>query len=1181
MISQIVNMYNNMLATLLDVERPLLQAKLDDIDKVLQKGLKHLNWKSHAIQEFVANAMAKVKEANSILQTIKSNVKETQIVLKSFAEPLMMDRNVTKTYTTEQFQEIFKRTVSGRYTAITKGGLAIHEQISNSNKVLKVPRGNENWRRYVDYVNQIVVEGMCDATLASAKYLRNQLDETFLSTNEVSPLLEIQLKLAPPLAVFTPQMGNTQKKDGLRDMIDSWLGSFVNIATLVGRLDTLEEDGDYLLDMQEDFSVRHIVSQIYKAVTQNEIKCQEFRQQFMAYSYIWLEDIQLKFASWKEANSNKDPDVIDKDPPLSAFDAQILRYKALEEEIRDLPQIKIIGWVKIDAKPIKSALSSWVSKWTYQYQSYLLEKVTSRVTDLVHFVSFTDSALDTEVSDTDRKAMLDVMGYLRDVRKRTDGTDAMFDPLRQTVSLLSKHLVQTPEDVLRQLEEAPLAWNNLKKKAVVTKEKQAKNHSREADKIKKESKEFESKVESFCICFKKEMPFEYQSNFNEAYKQLDAIHHGPNNITMLCGESHIPMGTLKQMRKEVMNLNELQELFELYVIEYREIAQCEKDAVMLKRVWDVISMVQAIYTDWRSTKWDEIHVEVLQEENKKLQKEVKGCDKMVKNWPCFKGLEDAVKNMQTSLPLVEDLHHPAMRERHWNQLMRACGVQFKMDDKFTFGDMLKLELHRFEDDVLEIVDRAQKELTIEKQLQKLVDTWKVQNFSYPPDPENADLVLLAVDETVMEALEDNTLQLQNLMASKYVQGNGDFLEKVLTWQKKLGMVDVVISTWKEVQSKWSNLQSIFIGSADIRVQLPDDSKRFDGVDTEWKELMKEAVNETNAVVACNFEGRQERLDNMLSNLEKCEKSLADYLETKRVAYPRFYFVASADLLDILSKGSNPQLIIKHLQKFFDNIKTLEFNKDSNSVPTKTAIGMYSGENEYVAWPSTFVCEGAVETWLFKLTEHTHDSLKVLMQDSHKAFDEKPRHEFIFDWCAELVSVVARIVYTEEVNWSFEQLEEGNENALRDFNKKQIDTLNKYAELILGDLTSNDRRKIIMLMTLDVHARDVVIGLIDTKAESKEAFAWMSQLKYHMDDKTNTVRIEICDYVTYFGYEYIGNCGCLVVTPLTDRCYITLTQAMRLILGGAPAGPAGNSESETCLYSMHEVLMLLSLRNWKD
>ena len=55
----------------------------------------------------------------------------------------------------------------------------------------------------------------------------------------------------------------------------------------------------------------------------------------------------------------------------------------------------------------------------------------------------------------------------------------------------------------------------------------------------------------------------------------------------------------------------------------------------------------------------------------------------------------------------------------------------------------------------------------------------------------------------------------------------------------------------------------------------------------------------------------------------------DYLETKRIAFPRFYFVAPADLLDILSKGSNPQLILRHLPKNFDNVHNLSFKKVSN------------------------------------------------------------------------------------------------------------------------------------------------------------------------------------------------------------------------------------------------------------
>lgn len=70
-----------------------------------------------------------------------------------------------------------------------------------------------------------------------------------------------------------------------------------------------------------------------------------------------------------------------------------------------------------------------------------------------------------------------------------------------------------------------------------------------------------------------------------------------------------------------------------------------------------------------------------------------------------------------------------------------------------------------------------------------------------------------------------------MLSSKFVE---HFYDEVSSWQKKLSMADQVINTWNEVQRTWSYLEAIFIGSDDIRRQLPEDTKRFDNTDRTFK-----------------------------------------------------------------------------------------------------------------------------------------------------------------------------------------------------------------------------------------------------------------------------------------------------------------------------------------------------------
>ena len=162
-----------------------------------------------------------------------------------------------------------------------------------------------------------------------------------------------------------------------------------------------------------------------------------------------------------------------------------------------------------------------------------------------------------------------------------------------------------------------------------------------------------------------------------------------------------------------------------------------------------------------------------------------------------------------------------------------------------------------------------------------------------------------------------------MLTSKYI---AHFLTEVTMWQKKLSQADQVISILIEVQRTWSHLESIFIGSEDIRNQLPEDSKRFDGIDADFKQICEENIQDLNVVVCTNRPGLYERLENIEDRLSLCEKALAEYLETKRLAFPRFYFVSSADLLDILSNGNEPEKVMKHLTKLFDSMAKLKLDK---------------------------------------------------------------------------------------------------------------------------------------------------------------------------------------------------------------------------------------------------------------
>lgn len=177
-----------------------------------------------------------------------------------------------------------------------------------------------------------------------------------------------------------------------------------------------------------------------------------------------------------------------------------------------------------------------------------------------------------------------------------------------------------------------------------------------------------------------------------------------------------------------------------------------------------------------------------------------------------------------------------MEDRHWSQLKKITEKNFDHNSlQFYFEDILALNLYKYEAIVNEIVDVAQKEAKIEKKLKTIEQAWSKQVFEFT---EYKETKIFASLDNMMEQLDQHSLDLMGMKSQgKYVEF---FYDRVEDWRDKLGKVDVAVNEWLKVQKNWKMLYNIFLLSEDIRMQLPEDTKVFEGVDKEFRDMMSEA-----------------------------------------------------------------------------------------------------------------------------------------------------------------------------------------------------------------------------------------------------------------------------------------------------------------------------------------------------
>ncbi|KAK4963385.1 dynein heavy chain [Elasticomyces elasticus] len=616
---------------------------------------------------------------------------------------------------------------------------------------------------------------------------------------------------------------------------------------------------------------------------------------------------------------------------------------------------------------------------------------------------------------------------------------------------------------------------------------------------------------------------------------------------------------LTQLREQSEMVSKAKEALELPAGPDNALVTLLEEVQDFQSVWANLTVVWDQLTDLRDQPWNSVQPRKLRQSIDTLIKTTKEMPSRMRQYAAFEHVQTVLRQLLKVNPLLTEMRSDAVRERHWVRIFKGLQPSKRYSAlSMTLGDVWDLQLGSSETAIRDVIAQAQGEMALEEFLRTVREHWQ----SYTLDLvnyQNKCRLIRGWDDLFAKCSE----HLNSLQAMRHSPYYKQFEEEASAWEDRLNRVHVLFDVWIDVQRQWVYLEGVFTGNADIKHLLPMESSRFASINSEFMSVLKKVYRAPQILEVLNLPDVQRSLERLADLLNKIQKALGEYLEKERSAFPRFYFVGDEDLLEIIGNSNDTIRIAKHLRKMFAGIAGLVMDEES------TILGLSSKEGEEVILktPISLVATPKVNEWLKLLESGMRESLsdslthavatyQDISHDDSSAFEAYTSH-----YSAQIVVLAAQACWTSRVTAALSK----GAAELQSVYDALLARLEFLATTVLRELEPLHRKKCEHLITEFVHQRDVIDRLIKGGADSPGHYLWLLQMRYEFDETAaplDRMHIRVANASLAYGFEYLGVPERLVRTPLTDRCFLTLTQALCQRLGGSPYGPAGTGKTES-------------------